>query len=256
MNDTLTLETSGTIATLTLARPKALNAINAEMRTALREAVTTIEADPNIRVVILTGAGAGFCAGADLKDGLASDIEAMLEQEYRPSLEGIGQSSKIWIAQVHGTAAGIGAAYAMNCDLVMMAENASLYMAFAAIGLVPDGGNSWLLLRAMGYQKALRAILEGQKISAAECLKYGIANDVVPEDDLAQATMALAERLAKTAPLASAAAKRILRSADDAAFGATFSAEAHAQGRLAKSKDFQEGVMAFMQKRPPEFRGE
>lgn len=255
MTDTLRLEKTGRIATLTLSRPKAFNALNAEMRRALSDAVAEIEADADLRVVILKGEGQGFCAGADLKAGMPADVEAMLQQEYRPSLDGIARSSKIWIAQVHGTAAGIGVAYALNCDLIMMAEDAALYMAFAAIALVPDGGNTWLLMRAMGYQRALRAILEGQKITAQDCLSYGLVNEVITADTLEAETMALAERIAQTAPLAAAQTKKILRAADAQAYDAAFGAEAVAQNTLVKSHDFKEGVMAFLQKRAPSFQG-
>ena len=179
----LRLEKDGAIARLTLARPQAFNALDAGLRAALRQALREIETDPAIRVVILSGDGPGFCAGADLKDGSGyAPAHQMIEEEYRPILTGIAASQKIWIAQVHGAAAGIGAALAMNCDLMTMAEDATIYMAFAAIGLVPDGGNCWLLLRGMGYKRALRAILEGARIPAAEAvaLDLGIEAPVVP----------------------------------------------------------------------------
>ena len=146
----------------------------------------------NLRVVILKGAGRSFSAGADISGEMAEPISFHLDSDYKPFLTGIEKSDKLWIAQVHGAAAGIGAALAMNCDLVVMAEDAYIYMAFAAIGLIPDGGNTQLLLQYLGYHRALQAVLEGRKLDAQECLASGIANKVVSGDELEPVTMAWA----------------------------------------------------------------
>ena len=167
----------------------------------------------------------------------------------------MAEGNKIYIAQVHGGAAGIGAAVAMNCDLVCMAEDAYIYMAFAAIALIPDGGNTQLLLNRMGYQKALETILEGARVPANECLKYGIANRVVASDDLEKETMAWAEKLADGPPLAMAAAKRLLRKVGSMTYGDAISAEGLEQNHLLQSEDCANGVAAFFKKEKPVFKG-
>lgn len=256
MSDPLLFEKDGAIARVTLNRPDAFNALNPGIRAGLRDALTAIHADDEIRVVILSGAGRGFCAGTDLTERHAETTAQFLDREYRPILNGIATSSKIWIAQVHGSAAGIGAALAMNCDLLTIAEDASIYMAFAAIGLVPDGGSTWLLHRAMGSKHALQAILEGRKIPADEALRYGLANAVSPAGDLAADTTAMASRIAAGAPLAAAAAKRMMRAMDTLSYEGAVSVEAQEQTVLSQSKDAREGITAFLEKRKPEFKGE
>jgi len=251
----LTLTRDGTVATLTLTRPEAVNALSTALLAALRQAVDDVENDPALRVVILRGEGRGFCAGADLTEGLQPPVHQRLESNYRPIFTGIAASSKIWIAEVHGVAAGIGGALAMNCDLVTMAEDASIYMAFAAIGLIPDGGTFWFLERAMGPRRALQAILEGRRIPAAEALDLGLVNALHTPETLATETRALALRIAEGAPLAAAAAKRVMRRTDSLSYGETFSAEAIEQSALALSQDFAEGVAAFLAKRKPQFTG-
>lgn len=253
--DVLLFEKSGPVATLTLNRPKQFNALNDVLRARLREAVGTVDSDGDVRVVILKGTGRGFCAGADLAGGLEHPVSKHIEREYKPALEGIAASDKIWIAQVHGSAAGIGAAYAMNCDLVTMADDANLYMAFAAIALIPDGGNTQLLLSHMGYHRAMQAVLEGRKIPADECLQHGIANKLFAPEKLDSGTMEWAQDLASRAPLAMGAAKRLLRRVGSLPYGEAISLEGEEQNHLTRSEDFQTGVDAFFAKEKPVFVG-
>ncbi len=254
-DEVLIMEIDGPVATITLNRPKQFNALDEELRARLRQVVGTVDADDAIRIVILKGTGRGFCAGADLAGGIDHPLSAHIDREYKPALVGISQSPKIWIAQIHGTAAGIGAAFAMNCDFVTMADNATIYMAFAAISLIPDGGNTQLLLQNMGYHRALQAIVEGRKIPADECLSYGIANKLYAEDDLDQKTREWAHQLADGAPLAMAAAKKLLRNAGQIGFSEAITAEGNAQTPLAQSNDFKAGVQAFFDKEKPVFSG-
>ncbi|MDD9909431.1 MAG: enoyl-CoA hydratase-related protein [Ahrensia sp.] len=254
-DDVLRFETDGSVATLTLNRPKQFNALDADLRRALRETTQRVEDDPAIRVAIIKGEGRGFCAGADLSAGLEKPVSEHIEREYKPSLETIADGNTIWIAQVHGVAAGIGAAYAMNCDLVTMADDATVYMAFAAIALIPDGGNTQLLLSHMGYHRALQAILEGRKIPADECLQYGIANKVFTPEELNASTLEWAKSIADGAPLSMGAAKRLLRKVGRLNYGAAISAEGLEQNTLTESEDFTTGVNAFFTKEKPNFQG-
>lgn len=255
-DDVLLYEKTGTIAQVTLNRPDKMNAFDHALREALTTTVAEIEDDAEIRIVILRGAGRCFSAGADLSAERSGPASFHLDIAYKPFLTSIAQSDKIWIAQVHGACAGIGAAIAMNSDFVVMSEDAYLYLAFAAIALVPDGGNTRLLLGAMGYHRALQAAIEGRKIPAAECLEHGIANRVVASDAIDAETRAWAESLAARAPLAMAATKRMMRTVGAMSFGDAISAEGREQSALLKTADFREGVRAFFAKEKPVFRGE
>ena len=253
--ETLQLERDGAVATITLNRPKQFNAFNTTLRAELLQAVEDVNADDAIRVVVLKGAGRGFSAGADLTDELPDPISQQIDTEYKPVLSRIFDGPKIYIAQVHGTAAGIGAALAMSCDLMVMEENASIYMAFAAIALIPDGGNTWLLLQQMGYRRALAAILEGKHIPAPDCLDLGLTNKTADAEGLDEAVANWARAIAAKAPMANAAAKRLLRSVGTVSFQDAISQEGQEQNPLIRSNDFRRGVEAFFAKEKPEFLG-
>jgi len=243
------------VATITLARPDSMNFFNRQLRADLLRPVQKAEADDAVRVVILTGEGRGFCAGADLSEGLGGRVDEMLLNEYKPFLVAIAQSSKIFIASVGGAAAGIGSALAMCCDLVFMSDDAYVYLAFAAIGLIPDGGATWHLVHAMGYRRAFETIVEGRKVPAEECLSLGMANAVVARDELGSYSMDRANKLAAGAPLAQSSAKRILRQVGAMSMEEAIGLEAREQVALTESEDFANAVEAFFEKRKPVFAG-
>lgn len=253
--DVIVLEREGPVSIVTLNRPEVFNAFNADLRARLKEAIEEINADPGTRIAVLRGAGPGFCAGADLKEGLAENVTEQIEREYKPFLMAIVSSPKLWIACVHGSAAGIGGALAMACDLTVMDAKSNMYLAFAAIGLIPDGGITWQLVRAMGRKRAIETIVEGRRISADECLRHGIANRIAPEGRAFRVACDWAKELSAGAPQAQAAAKRALNAAMGLSLEEAISLEAQLQYGLTQSRDFRDGVAAFLGKRSPVFTG-
>ncbi len=251
------MEVSGPVAMITLDRPQARNALGSAVASALHGALMDAAADDEIRVVVLTGAGGAFSAGADLKEGLPEfhRVEDMINSRYRPSLELITGMEKPVIAAVAGAAAGIGLSFALACDLVVMADNAFLLAPFSTIGLLPDGGATWFLARRLGYHRAYQLCIEAERIPAELCLRTGLANRVVAEGDLLDETLAWAADIAQRAPLALAATKLAMRQAMHLSLGETIALEARMQNRCAGSEDCREGVAAFLGKRKPEFMG-
>lgn len=255
---TLLYEVANRVATITLNRPKAMNAFNATMRTELISAIEQAAGDDGVRVVILTGAGRHFSAGADLTEDVAADAlpQLQLEDEFKPGLLAIAHAPKPFLAAVNGAASGVAGGYAMVCDMVLMAENAFLHSAFSAVGLIPDGGVTWQLQHHLGSKRAYEMIALGERLSAEHCVQLGLANRVFPAESLLQETRVLAERLAQQAPLALRYAKQALRKvAVGMAFGDAVSYEAALQNRLVRSEDSKEGVRAFLEKRQPVFNG-
>lgn len=232
------------------------NAFDKTLRAELSAVFDLVEAAEGIRVCILKGAGKGFSAGGDITDFGYDPISDLIVGEFLPLFEKVDKGNVIYIAQIHGSCAGIAAALAMTCDFITMAEDSALYMAFAAIALAPDGGNTFHLMNAMGYRRALEAIIEGRHIPAPECKALGIANRVHPAPELETETMAWATRIAATAPLATAATKRVLRSMVGRTWSETVRAEAEEQNALIKSKDFKRGIAAFREKSSPTFLGD
>lgn len=254
----VTYDVKNRVATLTLNRPQAANAFSAQLRAELGAAIKRAHADDEVRVVVLTGAGKIFCAGADIIDvgDPRFDAQQQILDEYKPALLDIATGAKPVIAAVNGVAAGIGASFAMACDLAVFADSASIYMAFAHIALIPDGGASWQLLHALGRRRAFETIAMGGRVTADEALKCGLANRVVPVAELLTFTQAWAEELAAKSPLATRHAKQILNRAHGFDLADTITFEASFQNGCVASNDCKEGVAAFKEKRKPVFNGE
>jgi 2-(1,2-epoxy-1,2-dihydrophenyl)acetyl-CoA isomerase len=252
-------EQRGAVALITLNRPENLNSFNSALRVAVLESVTRAAADDSIRVVVLAGAGRGFSAGADLASGEmpnGASVTRLLEDEYGPAILRLAEMPKITIAAVNGFAAGIGVGFALACDLVVMGQGAFLQVPFNRIGLVPDGGVCWHLVERLGHRRALELSLEAERVPAQRCVELGLANRAVPDDQVQQAALEWAERIATSAPIAMRLTKRVMRDAANSTLAATISAEAQAQAHCIDSQDFREGVVAFLQKRPARFTGQ
>ena len=248
----------GAVAVITICRAEAMNSFNRRLRLDMLAAFEQAAADRSIRVVILTGEGRAFSAGADLKD-LSLDqknIEERLQTEYRPILECIATMQQPVIGAVNGAAAGIGMSFALSCDLLIMADDAFLLAPFTTISLVPDGGLNWLLVHLLGYRRAFQLSVESERIGASRCVELGLANRVVPAASLMEEALEWAGNLAQRAPLSIAATKKAMRFAAASDWGSTFDLEAHEQLALRASADHAEGVKAFFEKRKPGFTGE
>ena len=255
MSDIVKYAQDGATAIITLNRPESMNAFTTDLRKGLSAALQQANDDDAIRVVILTGEGRCFSAGADLKDGLNRSVREMLLQEYRPVQEAIASMPKPIIAAVPGSAAGIGLSIALQCDLLIMADNAFMLSPFTTISLIPDGGLNWLLVRQLGYRRAFQLSVESERIAADRCIELGLANKTVPADELHDAALQWAQAIEKRAPLSVAGTKRLMRFAAENDWSSSYEAEAELQGELVGCDDNREGVLAFFEKRAPEFKG-
>ena len=248
---------SNRVATITLNRPDVMNATHAQLRADLLAALSAARADDEVRAIVLAASGRGFCVGQDLAEGIPAGepTRVLLDEQYKPLMLAIDQSEKLVIAAVNGAAAGVGVALALACDLVVMADDAYMYQAFVAIGLIPDGGSCWQLVQQLGYRKALELAVDANKIPAAQCLQLGLANRVVAAADLLAEAQGWAGQLAQKAPLAVAATKKALKQSQALNLADTISMEAVLQMQMTQTDDAQEAVKAFLDKRQPVFKG-
>ncbi|MEL7092753.1 MAG: enoyl-CoA hydratase-related protein [Pseudomonadota bacterium] len=254
--ETITYDLTDGIATVTLNRPEKMNALSTQMRAEITHAVT--EAGKDARVVVITGAGKAFCSGQDLGDRANAadiDLERTLRDEYEPMISAIVNCRVPTIAAVNGAAAGAGANLALAADVVIAAESAYFMQAFTRIGLMPDAGGTYVLPRTMGMAKAMGAALFADKISARQADAWGMIWEAVPDDTFEGHWHGRAMHLATGPTQAFKAVKRAIRASWNNDMDAQLAAEAQAQGKCGKTRDFREGVLAFTEKRKPGFEG-
>lgn len=259
--ETVHTQRLGAAVRLELYRPRALNAFDAALLAEFGAAVRSVSADRDVRAVLLTGAGRAFCAGADLDLDASDDVDLAektrsdLREGYNPMIRALRSMDKPVVAAVNGPAVGVGCSIAMACDLVVASDHASFALAFSRVGLTPDGGASLLLGARAGLGRASRLALLAEKIDAARAVELGIADELVPAEELDARATELTTRLAAGPTAAYAATKRALNAALLPGLDAALDLEAELQSALAGSADFAEGAAAFAERRAPLFRG-
>jgi len=262
MSDVL-FEIKDAVALVTLNRPAALNSFTKQMHRDLWAVFDEIAANKTIRVMVLTGAGRGFCAGADLSEFDFSEGPQLVERAnpravindyFNPTALKLQLLRVPTIAAVNGVAAGAGASYALGCDITIAAPTASFIQAFSKIGLIPDSGGSWLLPQRLGMARAMALCMTGDKLSAAQAKEWGLIWDVA--DDALEAALAMASRMATLPTQALIETRHLLRSAVTNSFSEQLDLERDVQSALGSTHDYIEGVQAFLQKRPAQFKGE
>jgi 2-(1,2-epoxy-1,2-dihydrophenyl)acetyl-CoA isomerase len=255
MSEVLTSR-EGAVLTITLNRPEVFNAFNAALHAALRAALEEA-ADPDIRAVVITGAGRGFCAGQDLKEfqEVAGSIRERLEETYHPNIRLIRGLEKPVIAAVNGPCAGAGLSLAAACDIRIAADVATFVPGFIGIGLVPDSGGSYFVQRLLGTARAFEWMTSNRKLSAAEAHAWGLVNEVVEAERLLAHVAEVAGVYASLPTKAIGMTKRMFDHAENATLEEQLALEAELQSAATKSADFREGVAAFLEKRAPKFSG-
>ena len=252
------VETSrdGAVLTITLNRPDVLNALNADVHAALQAALQEAAGD-DVRAVVITGAGRGFCVGQDLTEfrEAPGDIRERLESTYHPNIRAIRELEKPVIAAVNGAAAGAGLSFACACDIRIAADTATFIPAFINIGLIPDSGGTYFVTRLLGPARTFEWFITGRRLTAAEAHAWGLVSEVVEADALPERAAELAARLAAAPTRAIGMTKRLVDHAWDAALDEQLAREAESQSAATHSEDFREGIRSFGQKRPPRWKG-
>ena len=254
--ETLLYDLSDNVATITLNRPEVLNGLTTQMRAEVLHAVK--KAETEARVLVLTGAGRGFCAGQDLGDAAKVaniDLEGTLRDEYEPMLHAIFDCRIPTIAAVNGTAAGAGANLALAADVVIAAESATFLQAFSRIGLIPDAGGTYWLPRQIGMARAMGAALFAEPVSASKAAEWGMIWEAVPDASFKAVVQTRAQHLANGPTEGYRLIKKAMRASIDQTLAEQLETEAHLQGKAGRTSDFKEGVMAFLEKRKAQFEG-
>jgi 2-(1,2-epoxy-1,2-dihydrophenyl)acetyl-CoA isomerase len=255
------LDITDSVATITLNRPDKLNAFTAEMHAELKVAMQTIQSDASVRVLMITGAGRGFCAGQDLSERMMSDekdppdVGSSLDKNYNPLLKALRALPYPVICAVNGVAAGAGCNLVLACDIVIAARSASFIQAFSRIGLIPDAGGTYTLPRLVGTARAMAAAMLAEKISAEQAQQWGMIWKCVDDDKLVTESTTLVRQLAGQATKALGLMKRAIYASSDNTFAQQLDLERDLQREAGKSTDFREGVAAFHEKRPAKFTG-
>ena len=252
------------VARLTLNRPDKMNSFNADMHAEIRHALDSIQTNLAVRVLVLTGAGRGFCAGQDLADAevrftpgeTPPDLGDVVERHYKPLVMRLSQLRVPTIAAVNGIAAGAGASLALACDMVLATQSAAFVLPFANIGLIPDTGCSWHLPQRIGQARAMGLALTGKKLSAQQAAEWGMIWEAVEDAAFASTVDTLAAKLATMPTKALVRTRQAMQAAHSHTFESHLSFEGMLMRELGKSADYVEGVSAFLEKRAPKFTGE
>ena len=260
-HESILYQSADGIARITLNRPERLNSFNDAMHAEVRDALERVKADTTTRVLLLTGAGRGFCAGQDLSDRAVApgaapvDLGESIESNYRPLVLGLRNLAVPVVCAVNGVAAGAGANIALACDIVIAARSASFIQAFCKIGLIPDSGGTFFLPRLVGTARAMGLAMLGEKLTAEQAEEWGLIWKCVDDAQLASTVDGLLVHLAQAPTKGLAAIKRALYASSTATLEDALTHERDVQRELGQSDDYREGVAAFLAKRPPRFTG-
>ncbi len=256
---TILTETKGSVSIITLNRPDKFHSFNREMAFGLQEALDAAEKDKNIRAILLTASGKAFCAGQDLGEAIDESgpgIEKIVQDHYNPIILRLRKIEKPIVCAVNGVAAGAGANIALACDILIAGTSAAFIQAFSKIALIPDSGGTFILPKLIGFQRATALMMLGDKVSANEALAMGMVYKVAEDDKLMETAFAMAKQLSEMPTKALGLTKRLLNEGTTNSLEQQLIREGEEQVVAAGTKDFREGIAAFMQKRKADFKGE